>query len=119
MKQTTKTYNQNQRFIPLKRLINYDSASRRKRVKESIERPLYQEALRSLFFVLFLFADAFIPLEMYQDLVVPYNTVGALVVLGILLFVEYRLYNAFWGKKGRWPAEKYRKTVEKAERKKK
>jgi hypothetical protein len=32
-------------------------------------------------------------------------------MLGVLLYLEIRLYNAFWGKKGRWSIEKYRKTI--------
>ena len=82
-----------------------------KKRKESIQncliRPLYQEALKSLFLVVVLLLDSLLPLEIYRILPSPFNIVGALFLLGIFLYGEIRFYNSLWGKKGRWSLERY------------
>ena len=70
-------------------------------------RPLYQEALKTLFVVAVLLVDSLIPLQFYVSLASPYNIVLTIVILGVFLYVEVRIYNALWGKNGRWALAKY------------
>jgi hypothetical protein len=87
-----------------------------KKRKESIEncqiRPLYQEAAKSLFLVVVMILDTLLPLEVIHILPFPFNLVGALFLLIVFLYVEVRIYNAIWGKNGRWALQKYRKSLE-------
>ena len=87
-------------------------------IQNSLVRPLYQEVLKSLFLVLVLLLDMLIPLEIYRDISSPYNIVVSLVVLGVFVYGEIRVYNSFWGKKGRWSLDKYEHVVEKSGEKK-
>lgn len=93
-------------------LVKYLLRKKRDNIQNSLVRPLYQEALKSLFLVVVLLIDTFIPLEVYRDLPAPFNIAVSLFVLGVFLYVEIRLYNSFWGKKGRWSIEKYKKSFE-------
>jgi uncharacterized membrane-anchored protein len=94
-------------------LMNNFLKRKRESIQKSMIRPLYQEALKSLFLVVVLFVDALIPLEIYLDLPNIINIVLTLVILSIFLYVEIRIYNLLWGKKGCWSLEKYKKTLEK------
>jgi ABC-type xylose transport system permease subunit len=89
-------------------LVHYLLRKKRENIQNSLVRPLHQEALKSLFLVAVLLIDTLIPLEVYRDLPLPFNIAVSLVVLGVFLYVEIRLYNSFWGKKGRWSLEKYK-----------
>ncbi|VVB61148.1 Uncharacterised protein [uncultured archaeon] len=89
-------------------LVNYLLGKKRENIQNSLMRPLYQEALKNLFLVAVLLIDTLIPLEVYRDLPLPFNIAVSLIVLGIFLYVEIRLYNSLWGKKGRWSLEKYK-----------
>jgi hypothetical protein len=93
-------------------LVHYLLRKKRDGIQNSLVRPLYQEALKSLFLVAVLLIDTLIPLEAYRDLIFPFNIVASLVVLGVFLYVEFRSYNSLWGKKGRWSIEKYKKLFE-------
>jgi hypothetical protein len=86
---------------------------RQERIRRSLIRPLYQEALRSLFFVVILFVDSLFPLQLFVSIESPYNYIASLIVLVILLYIEMRCYNLLWGKKGRWSLEKYTTVPEK------
>ena len=94
-------------------LMNNLLKRKRESIQKSLIRPLYQEALKSLFLVIVLFVDTLIPLEIFRDLPTTINIIFALVVLGIFLYVEIRIYNLQWGIKGSWSLEKYKKTSEK------
>jgi hypothetical protein len=93
-------------------LVNYLLKKKRENIQNSLVRPLYQEALKSLFLVIVLLIDTFIPLEVFRLLFHPLNIVISLVILGIFFYIEFRLYNSLWGKNGRWSVEKYKKSVE-------
>ena len=97
-------------------LVNYLLKKKRENIQNSLVRPLYQEALKSFFLVVVLLIDTFIPLEVFRNLSSPFNFALCLVVLGVFLYVEIRIYNLLWGKKGRWSLDKYKqssgKTVE-------
>jgi hypothetical protein len=101
------------------KLVHYLLRKKRENIQNSLVRPLYQEALKSLFLVVVLFIDAFIPLEVWRNLMPPINIILGLVVLGVFLYVEIRIYNSIWGKKGRWSIDKYKKSSEKAVEEKK
>lgn len=94
-------------------LMNNLFKKKRESIQKSMIRPLYQEALKSLFLVVVLFVDTLIPLEIYQSLPGIINIVLTLVTISIFLYVEIYIYNHLWGKKGRWSLEKYKKTLEK------
>lgn len=99
--------------------MQYLLKRRRENIVNSMIRPLYQEIFRSLFIIFVLLLDTLLPLEIIRVFLSPLDILFALLTLGVFVYVEIRIYNSFWGKKGRWPVEKYKKTVEKAERKKK
>jgi len=100
-------------------LVNYLLRKKRENIQNSLVRPLYQEALKSFFLVVVLLIDTFIPLEVFRNLSSPFNIALCLVVLGVFLYVEIRIYNSFWGKKGRWSLDKYKKSSGKAVEEKK
>jgi hypothetical protein len=85
---------------------------RRERIRKSLMRPLYQEALKNLFLAGVLLLDSFLPLQLYVSLLKPYNIISSLIVLGILLYIEVRCYNAVWGKNGRWSLQNYTTPLE-------
>jgi hypothetical protein len=91
-------------------LVNYLLRKKRENIQNSLVRPLYQEALKSFFLVVVLLIDTFIPLEVFRNLSSPFNIALCLVVLGVFLYVEIRIYNVLWGKKGRWSLDKYKKS---------
>ena len=91
-------------------LVNYLLRKKRENIQNSLVRPLYQEALKCFFLVVILLIDTFIPLEVFRNLSSPFNIALCLVVLGVFLYVEIRIYNSLWGKKGRWSLDKYRKS---------
>jgi len=95
-------------------LVNYLLRKKKENIQNSLVRPLYQEALKSFFLVVILLIDTFIPLEVLRNLSSPFNIALCLVVLGVFLYVEIRIYNSLWGKKGRWSLDKYKKSSEKA-----
>jgi len=90
-------------------LVNYLLRKKKESIQNSLVRPLYQEAVKSLFLVGVLLLDTLLPLEAYRRLVYPLNIIITLIILGFFLYLEIRLYNAVWGKKGCWSLEKYRK----------
>jgi len=92
--------------------INYLLRRKRENIQKSLIRPLYQEALKSLFLVAVLLIDTLIPLEIFQSLPTTINIIFAPLILILFLYVEIRIYNHLWGKKGRWSLEKYEKTLE-------
>lgn len=100
-------------------LVNYLLRKKRENIQNSLVRPLYQEALKSFFLVVVLLIDTFIPLEVFRNLSSPFNIALCLVVLGVFLYVEIRIYNSLWGKKGRWSLDKYKKSSGKAVEEKK
>jgi hypothetical protein len=91
-------------------LVHYLLRKKRENIQNSLVRPLYQEALKSFFLVVVLLIDTFIPLEVLRNLSSPFNIALCLVVLGVFLYVEIRIYNSLWGKKGRWSLDKYKKS---------
>ena len=93
------------------KLVNYLLRKKRENIQNSLLRPLYQEALKSLFLVIVLLIDTLIPLEVFRMLFSPLNIVMSIIILGIFLYIEIRLYNSLWGKKGRWSIEKYKKPI--------
>ena len=92
-------------------LVQYLLKKKKENIQNSLVRPLYQEALKSLFFVGVLLVDTLLPLEAYRSLISPINIIIAVVMLGVFLCLEIRVYNALWGKKGRWSLEKYKKVI--------
>ncbi len=92
-------------------LINYLLKKKKENIQNSLVRPLYQEALKSLFLVAVLLLDTLIPLEAYRSFLFPINILIAAVLLGVFIYLEIRVYNALWGKKGRWSLEKYRTLI--------
>ena len=96
-------------------MINNISIRKRESIQKSMIRPLYQEVLKSLFFVILLLVDSLIPLEILRYLPGIINIILALIILSVFLFVEIRIYNLLWGKNGRWSIEKYKKTLENKE----
>ena len=92
-------------------LINYLLKKKKENIQNSLVRPLYQEALKSLFLVAVLLLDTLIPLEAYRSFLFPFNILIAAVLLGVFIYLEIRVYNALWGKKGRWSLEKYRTLI--------
>lgn len=61
----------------------------------------------SLTFVIIV--NALIPLQVFTSFQPPVNIITALVALCVLLYIEIQIWNAVWGKNGRWSIEKYTK----------
>ena len=87
--------------------ISYLSKKRRENIEKTRLRPVIQEIILCLFFVLILFIDVFIPLEIYRFSPTPLTVVLSIFVLFLFFYVEIRVYIALWGKKGHWAVEKY------------
>ena len=94
------------------KFLNYLLKKKKQNIQNSLIRPLYQEALKSLFLVAILLLDTLVPLEAYRSLIFPLNIITTIILLGVFLYIEIRMYNALWGKDGRWALEKYKKTIE-------
>ena len=100
-------------------LIHYLLRKRKESIQNSLIRPLYQEALKSLFLVAVLLLDTLIPLDLFVTLAFPINLVASLAVFLFFLYIEIRIYNAVWGKQGCWSLEKYKKTLKSGTKEKK
>jgi hypothetical protein len=90
-------------------LVHYLLRKRRENIQNSLIRPLYQEALKSLFLVAVLLIDTLVPLELFVMLGFPFNIVISLTVTLFFLYIEIRVYNTIWGKQGRWSLNNYKK----------
>lgn len=90
------------------KLMQYLLKKKKQNIQNSMVRPLYQEALKSLFFVIVLLLDTLIPLEAYRVLANPFHIIVPLIILGFFLYIELRIYNSLWGKHGKWSLEKYK-----------
>ena len=90
------------------RLLKYFSDRKRKSIEDSLVRPLYQEILRTLFIVFSMLICVFIPLELLLYLFTPLNYITSTVVFLIIFYVELKVYEKIWGKKGKWSIEKYK-----------
>ena len=110
--QTKKTDKKESRFERTERLFTSLVRWRQESIRKSMIRPFYQEVLKTLFLVAVLLVDSLIPLQFYVSLRGPYNIVFTLVSFGILLYGEVRVYNAVWGKNGRWALAKYERRTE-------
>jgi hypothetical protein len=108
----TKTDEDKSRLERTERLWTSIFRWRTESIRKSLIRPLYQEALKTLFLVAVLLVDSLIPLQFFVSLVSPYNIIFTLVVFGVFLYVEVRVYNAVWGKNGRWALSKYETRTE-------
>ena len=86
------------------------SERRQKTIRKSLVRPLYQEVLKTLFYIAVLLVDSLIPLQFLVSFSSPINIIGTLLSLGIFLYIEVRIYNDLWGKNGRWALQKYEET---------
>ena len=89
-------------------LVNYLLRKKKENIQNSLVRPLYQEALKSVFFVCILLIDTLIPLDIFRVLPDPFNIIVSLGILGLFVYAQVRFYNMLWGKKGRWSLDKYR-----------
>lgn len=112
MRVYTKKTKDESRLERTERLWTSIARWRQESIRKSMIRPLYQEALKTFFVVAVLLVDSLIPLQFYVSLASPYNIVVTLVILGVFPYVEIRIYNATWGKNGRWALAKYEGHVE-------
>jgi len=72
-------------------LVNYLLKKKKENIQNSLVRPLYQEALKSLFLVGVLLLDTLLPLEAYRSLLFPLNIVISIIILTDLVHLEIRL----------------------------
>lgn len=100
------------RLKTIDKTFNYLLKRKFDSVQKSLERPLYQEAIKCLFLVIVLLVDTFIPLQILVDLPDIINIILSLFTLVILFYIEMRIYNLLWGKNGRWSLDKYKKISE-------
>ncbi|PNX49002.1 MAG: hypothetical protein BV459_00985 [Thermoplasmata archaeon M11B2D] len=100
-------------------LVKYLLKKRKESIQNSLIRPLYQEAAKSLFVVVVLLLDTLIPLEVIRGLPFPFNLIGSLLIFIVFLYIEVRIYNKIWGKNGRWSVEKYTKQQKQGKNEKK
>lgn len=107
MKQKTNRLTSNVERV--ENLLKNFSIRKRENIQKSMIRPLYQEVLKSLFFIIVLIVDTLIPLEIFQDFSNIIGILFALIVFSIFLYIEIWIYNKLWGKSGHWSLEKYKK----------
>ena len=74
---------------------------------------LYQEILKCLYLIIVMIFDAFILLELIQNLIFPFNLISSIFFAFLLLFFENKIYNRIWGKNGKWSINKYKKKIKK------
>jgi hypothetical protein len=108
----TKTNEDESRLERTERLWTSIARWRTESIRKSLIRPFYQEALKTLFLVAVLLVDSLIPLQFFVSFASPYNIILTLVVFGVFLYIEIRIYNAVWGKNGRWALSKYEARTE-------
>ncbi len=75
--------------------------------EETVVEPTWSEWSRGTFlrywFFLGAFAlDAFTVLQLRYSLDWPYSLYASVLLLVLLIFVEYRLYDHLWGDEGKW-----------------
>ena len=90
------------------RILKYFSERKRRSIENSLVRPLYQEVLRTLFIILSMLTCIFIPLQLLLDFFTPLNYIASSLMFLILFYVELKIYEKIWGKKGIWSIEKYK-----------
>lgn len=88
------------------------SDRRKKNIQNSLIRPLYQEILKSIFFILILVFNSFILLEILIFFNFPINIIIILIIAFILIFFEINIFNAYWGVNGKWSLDNYKNTEE-------
>jgi hypothetical protein len=85
---------------------------RRKKIYDSLIRPLYQEILKCIFIIIIMIFDTFILLEIIILINPPINIILFLFCALILFYIEIKIYNYIWGRKGKWSINKYKKKRE-------
>jgi len=84
------------------------SKRKRENIEKSMLRPLSQEVLRCIFFILIMLLDTFVLLQILLDIPRPFGFILFAIVLIVFTYVEIRIYGLIWGKKGCWSLDKYR-----------
>ena len=84
------------------------SDRRRKNIQKSLIRPLYQEFLKSLFIITIMLFDIFLSLEIILSLNLPINMIVFIISIFFILYIEIKIYNAYWGLSGKWSINKYK-----------
>jgi hypothetical protein len=84
------------------------SERRKKNIKKSLIRPLYQEFLKSLFIIIIMILDVFLILEIIILLSFPINLIS-IIIITVILYIEKKIYNKYWGQTGKWSINKYKK----------
>ena len=82
------------------------SNRRKKNIQNSLIRPLYQEILKCIFIIIIIVFNTFLSLEILLILIFPANIIIFLLLLIILFYIEMRIYNKYWGLKGKWSIKK-------------
>ena len=85
------------------------SDRRKKNIYHSLIRPLYQEILKSIFIIIIMIVDTFILMEIILILNFPINIIIFFTLGSIIFYIQFKIYNSLWGKKGKWAIEKYEK----------
>ena len=89
------------------------SERRRKNIYQSLLRPLYQEILKCIFFIITMIFNTFLLLEIIIIFNYPSNVIIFLISISTLFYIEIKIYNIYWGTKGKWSINKYRKIKKK------
>jgi hypothetical protein len=85
------------------------SDRRKKNIQKSLIRPLYQEILKSIFIISIMILNTFLSLEIIFLLKFPINLIIFLITLFVILYIEIKIYNIYWGLNGKWSINKYYK----------
>ena len=85
------------------------SERRKKNIQNSLIRPLYQEFLKSIFIMIIMIFYIFLSLEIVLSLNFPINLIILTISIIFILYVEIKIYNAYWGISGKWSINKYKK----------
>ncbi len=85
---------------------------RTKNINNSLLRPLHQEIFKCLFIVTIMIIDIFVLLEILLSLILPFNIILFFMIGFIIIYLEFKIYNNYWGLKGKWSINKYKKEKE-------
>ncbi|MBU0496624.1 MAG: hypothetical protein KKG04_01550 [Candidatus Thermoplasmatota archaeon] len=112
MKQQKDPHAKHWRIEQLENAWKRISERRIKSIQNSMIRPLYQEIIKMIFYVFVTIFNSLLLLQILIESTTIIIDVIYIMVLTVVSYLEYRVYAALWGKKGRWSLIKNYEKIE-------